>query len=225
MQKLFSIVLICAKQVKMNNIPVRIGFELIKFYFYFIKEKEQPFGFLELANGFLNKKAYILYHSFDFFPYPKLLCEKYMTTHDSSLLNVCMVANVPINLKDFFAVVREKKYEPNNKTLMNKQLKYMEENLETRLRLLKTQEWKDIYTKTNAYLMQNVKESFFKDIKNAEIYVEQSTPNFWKKKKKDGYRKKSNRKKSRSKKTIYHDGFTVETPVYPFNTCKVFKNI
>ena len=36
LQNMFSIVLICAKQVKINNIPVRVGFELIKFYFHFL---------------------------------------------------------------------------------------------------------------------------------------------------------------------------------------------
>ena len=226
LQNMFSIVLICAKQVKINNIPVRVGFELIKFYFHFLKENKQPFGFLEMAEGFLNKKAYVLYHIFDFYPYPLFLCQKYMSTHGSSLLNVCMVAEVPSDLGEFFTKVLNKdKYTPKNGTLMNKQIKYLQENLEIRLRLLKTQEWKNIYTEINKYLINNLQESFFgeSETDNFKQYMKMSIPVFWKKNKKKDGRRKSRSKKQ--KKTIYNDGFTVETPVYPFNTCKVFKNI
>lgn len=41
-------------------------------------------------------------------------------------------------------------------------------------------------------------------------------------------RRKSKKKRSKRKqspKRRFLDGFTVETPIYPFNTCKVFKNI
>jgi hypothetical protein len=41
--------------------------------------------------------------------------------------------------------------------------------------------------------------------------------------------KKTRKGKRQSTKKIlksrFLDGFTVETPIYPFNTCKVFKNI